>query len=706
MRKVLTSIMAMSVGLALSSCQHLEKPKSIIFSELTEQEKADGKMTPEVLLKLRRISGTTVSPDGKSVVYSVSCQDVENNATFSNLFIAPVGDSVSVNITSTNKKQNHSPAWSGDGKLIYFISSTDSDGSQVFSITPDGKVKTQVTDVKGGVGGFAVSPKGDKVWYNAPVKMDTTKNDLYPNQGKSTAKIYDDLMVRHWDYWLDGTYNHVFVADIEKGKLKNIVDINEGEAWDTPMASDFDPASVVWNNAGTQIAYASKKIHGKEYALSTNSDIYIYDLASGKTQNISEGMMGYDKYPVFSPDDTKIAWTSMERNGNEADKSRLFVEDLATGEKRYLTADFDYNAAGIVWEGDDIFFITPMQATHQIAKVSSKGGSPVEVITEGLHDIASVAVTPDSYIIEKSTISRPTDIYAINRATKQERQISSINDNILDYIKMGEVQKRWVKTTDGKDMLVWVTLPPNFDPNKKYPTLLFCEGGPQSVVSNGWSYRWNFQLMAANGYIIVSPNRRGLPSFGQEWLDQISGDYSGQNIKDYLSAIDDVAKEPWSDENNLGAIGASYGGYSVYYLASHHDKRFKALISHCGMFNFESFYGATEELWFPNNDLGGAYWEGGETIKRSFANSPHRFVEKWDTPILIITGENDYRIPYSQSLEAYTAARLKGLDARLVSFSDEAHQVFKPQNALVWHGEFFRWLDKYLKKSENTQIGN
>ncbi|MEG1793863.1 MAG: S9 family peptidase [Rikenellaceae bacterium] len=698
MRKLLTSIMAISMGVALSSCQHLEKPKSIIFNELTEQEKADGIMTPDVLLKLRRISGSALSPDGKTVVYSVSNQDVENNTTFSNLFVASVGDSVSVNITSTNKKQNHSPAWSSDGNFIFFLGSTDTAGTQVFSITADGKDKKQITEVEGGVGGFVVSPKGDKILYNISVKVDSTKDDLYPKYGKSTAKIYDDLMVRHWDYWLDGTYNHIFVADLEKGKAKNAIDINKGEAWDTPMASDFDISSVVWNHAGTQIAYSSKKIHGMEYAVTTNSDIYIYDLASGTTKNISEGMMGYDRYPVFSGDDTKIAWTSMERAGNEGDKSRLFVEDLATGEKRYLTKDFDYNAAGIKWEGDDIFFITPMQATHQIAKVSSKGDAPVEVITEGLHDIASVALTPNSYIIEKSTISRPTDIYAIDRKTKEEHKISSINDNILSFIKMGEVQKRMVKTTDGKDMLVWVTLPPNFDATKKYPTLLFCEGGPQSVVSNGWSYRWNFQLMAANGYIVVSPNRRGLPSFGQEWLDQISGDYSGQNIKDYLSAIDDVAKEPWSDEDRLGCVGASYGGYSVYYLASHHNKRFKAFISHCGMFNFESFYGATEELWFPNNDLGGAYWKEGETIKRSFANSPHRFVDKWDTPIMIVTGEGDYRIPYTQSLEAYTAARLQGLDARLVVFEDEAHQVFKPQNALVWHGEFFRWLDKYLKK--------
>ena len=409
-------------------------------------------------------------------------------------------------------------------------------------------------------------------------------------------------------------------------------------------------------------------------------------------------MPGYDKYPVFSPSDEWVAFRSMRRAGNESDKERLFVYNIASEEMHDLTTDFDYNAANTVWNGDEeIYFIAPIEATHQICRVKLND-SEVEVVTKGDHDINAFTKVGELIVAEVTRLTMATEFFSINATNGEMEQFSAINKPIYDQVTLGEVQKRWVKTTDGKQMLVWVTLPPNFDPTKKYPTLLYCQGGPQNVVSQSWSYRWNYQLMAAQGYIVVAPNRRGLPSFGQEWLDQISGDYSGQNIRDYLAAIDDVAKEPWADEERMGCVGASYGGYSVYFLAGHHEKRFKAFISHCGIFNFESMYGHTEELWFVNNDYGGAYWDKtNATAQRSYANSPHKFVDKWDTPILIITGEYDYRIPYTQSLEAFTAARLNGIPARLVSFENEAHQVFKPQNSLVWNREFFGWLDKYLK---------
>jgi dipeptidyl aminopeptidase/acylaminoacyl peptidase len=364
-----------------------------------------------------------------------------------------------------------------------------------------------------------------------------------------------------------------------------------------------------------------------------------------------------------------------------------------------LNANFDYHANNVVWADENtIYFIAPIEATHQICRVTT-AGNDVEVITSGDHDITSFTIGGGRCVATVQSISMATELFEVDLNSGVMTQISEVNKPIYDNIKMGKVEKRWVKTTDGKKMLVWVILPPDFDANKKYPTLLYCQGGPQSVVSQFWSYRWNFQLMAAQGYVVVAPNRRGLPSFGQEWLDQISGDYSGQNIRDYLSAIDDVAKEKWCDNERLGCVGASYGGYSVYYLAGHHNKRFKAFISHCGIFNFESMYGETEELFFINNDYGGSYWDKSNKVAmRSYAHSPHKYVEKWDTPILIITGEYDYRIPYTQSLQAFTAARLRGLDARLVSFENEAHQVFKPQNSLVWNREFFGWLDKYLKQ--------
>ena len=437
-------------------------------------------------------------------------------------------------------------------------------------------------------------------------------------------------------------------------------------------------------------------------------------LESGVTQNICKPvnvntgepvasdkavMAGYDKYPVWSPDDTKIAFLSQRRAGNESDKARLFVYDCHTAEMQDLTADFDYNAQNVVWSGNDlIYFIAPIEATHQICRVAPSVGE-VEVITRGDHDINAVTIEAGRAVADICTISHPSELFEIGLQDGAIRQITAINKPILDHIRMGEVQKRWVKTTDGKQMLTWVILPPDFNPDKKYPILLYCQGGPQSVVSQFWSYRWNFQLMAAQGYVVVAPNRRGVPSFGQEWLEQISGDYSGQNIRDYLSAIDDVAREPWCDRDRLGCVGASYGGYSVYFLAGHHDGRFKAFISHCGIFDFEAMYGSTEELFFLNNDYGGPYWDKqNATAMRTYANSPHKFVDKWDTPIMIITGELDFRIPYTQSLEAFTAARLHGIDARLVEFEDEDHQVMKPQNSVVWNREFFGWLDKYLKK--------
>jgi len=409
----------------------------------------------------------------------------------------------------------------------------------------------------------------------------------------------------------------------------------------------------------------------------------------------SANMPGYEKYPVWSPDDKLITFSSMRRAGNESDKERLFIWNSADNSLKDLTAGFDYNASNFVWYGNEIYFIAPMEATLQLCKVDQSG--IVTVITRGDHDIKAFSANGHKFVAEVTQISMATELFDINIHNGQMTPLTYVNQDIYENIPLGDVQKRMVRTTDGKQMLTWVIFPPDFDPNKKYPTLLYCQGGPQSVVSQSWSYRWNYQLMAAQGYIVVAPNRRGLPSFGQEWLDQISGDYSGQNIRDYLSAIDDVAKEPWCDETRLGCVGASYGGYSAFFLAGNHNKRFKAFIAHCGIFNFESMYGATEELFFPNNDYGGTYWDNNPVAIRSYANSPHKFVTKWDTPMLIITGINDFRVPYTQSLEAFTAARLRNIPSRLMVFENEAHQVFKPQNSVVWNREFFDWLDKYLK---------
>ena len=713
MKKIILIMAIAAVG--LGACEKRPQPLTI-DNALTDAEIAAGVLTPEVMWKMSRAGGATLSPDGRTLLYQQTDYSMAENRGVTTLHTEAL-DTKQVADLTDGSSNNLAARWSADGKTIYFLS--DRSGSmQVWAMDASGGNVRQLSDFDRDVEGFGISPRGDKAWYVQRIPVAARRSsEIHKDMDKSKARIYDDLMVRHWDYWDEGEHMHLFVGDFGPEGLKEGVDIVGADAaWDVPLAPYFDMAEIAWNHAGTMLAYTCKPLTGTAYAVSTDSDIFVYDVASGKTQNIckptnfntgekiealSDNLPGYDKYPVWSPDDRKIAFLSQRRAGNESDKSRLFLYDCATAEMCDLTEDFDYNAMNVVWEGNDrIWFIAPIEATHQICRVETVDGE-VEVVTRGDHDITAFTMASDVIVAELSTISTDTEFYTVDPADGTLTQISGINRAIYDRIRMGEVQKRWVETTDGKQMLTWVILPPDFDPTKKYPTLLYCQGGPQSVVSNGWSYRWNYQLMAAQGYIVVAPNRRGLPSFGQEWLDQISGDYSGQNIRDYLSAIDDVSREPWVDRDRMGCVGASYGGYSVYFLAGCHEKRFKAFIAHCGIFDFDSMYGETEELWFVNNDYGGSYWDTeNATAMRSYANSPHKFVERWDTPILIFTGERDYRIPYTQSLEAFTAARVRGIPARLVEFQDEAHQVFKPQNSMVWNREFFAWLDKYVKEAE------
>ncbi len=705
-------------ALGAGSCERRPAPLKI-DNALTADEIAAARLTPEVMWKMSRAGGSSLSPDGSKLLYQQTDYSMAENRGVTTLWVEDTVTGTPTRLTDASSN-NLSPQWSADGQSIYFLS--DRSGSmQVWKMTAQGAEPTQITGTDNGEGipdveGFGVSPDEKHIWWVQQVHVaDRKSSDIYADMDKSQARIYDDLMARHWDYWDEGDYRHIFVAPMGKGLVTGGTDIIGADAaWDAPLAPYFDMAEIAWNHAGTMLAYTAKPLTGTEYAVSTDSDIFIYVVGTGTTQNICKpvgiaekqhDLPGYDKYPVWSPDDLKIAFRSMRRAGNESDKERLMVYDCRTAVIRDITPTFDYNATNTVWEDNEhLFFIAPMQATHQICRVTvpaddaTCGVSDVEVLTEGDHDINAFTFANGRIVAEVTTLSMATEFFDIDPATGTMVQISEINRPIYENIRMGEVQKRWVKTTDGKEMLTWVVLPPDFDAAKKYPVLLYCQGGPQSVVSQFWSYRWNLQLMAAQGYIVVAPNRRGLPSFGQEWLDQISGDYSGQNIRDYLSAIDDVAREEWADETRMACVGASYGGYSVYFLAGCHEKRFKAFIAHCGIFDFDSMYGHTEELWFVNNDYGGPYWEKENAVaQRSYANSPHKFVAKWDTPILIITGERDFRIPYTQSLEAFTAARVQGIPARLVEFENEAHQVFKPQNSIVWNREFFGWLDKYVK---------
>ena len=700
-------------ALGLTGCTGRPQPLETDHA-LTAAEIEAGILTPEVMWKMGRAGSSSLSPDGSRLLYTVTNYDVAENRGVTQIFVQEMATK-SVRALTDAASNNADPKWSADGRTIYFLS--DRSGSQqLWRMDAAGGDARQLTHFDKDVEGYGISPRGDKAWYVQTVHVaDRRSSDLYKDMDKSKARIYDDLMVRHWDYWDEGEYLHIFVGDFGPDGMKEGTDILGPEAaWDAPLAPYFDMAEIAWNNAGTMLAYTCKPLTGTAYAVSTDSDIFVYDVASQQTQNIckptnfntgekiesqQENLPGYDKYPVWSPDDRKIAFLSQRRAGNESDKARLFLYDCATTEMRDLTADFDYNAMNVVWEGNDrLWFIAPIEGTYQICRVATVDGE-VEVLTEGDHSITAFTTGGGRMVAELATISAAAEFYEVDTADGALTRISEINSDIYAQIRMGKVEKRWVRTTDGKQMLTWVILPPDFDPAQKYPTLLYCEGGPQSVVANGWSYRWNFQLMAAQGYIVVAPNRRGVPSFGQEWLDQISGDYSGQNIRDYLSAIDDVAREPWADRTRMGCVGASYGGYSVYYLAGHHEGRFKAFIAHCGIFDFESMYGETEELFFINHDYGGPYWDERNAVaQRSYAHSPHKFVARWDTPILIFTGERDFRIPYTQSLEAFTAARVRGIPARLVEFENEAHQVFQPQNSLVWNREFFAWLDKYVKQ--------
>ena len=691
----------LAVGCGSEVNDNAPKPLTI-DNALTAQEKEAGKFTPEVMWKMSRIGQQTLSPDGSQLIYTVTQYNMAENRGITLLWLRDMATGQEHALTDYNST-NTAPQWL-DNNTVAFMSNR-SGSMQAWSMGLNGENLTQLTDIEGGIEGFGI--EGDHAFYVQRVEVAKLKgSNKYEDMDKSKVRIYDDLMVRHWDYWDDGSYLHIFAADYVNGKIANGKDIiGADKAYDAPLAPYFDTAEIRLSPDGTQLAYTCKPLTGTEYALSTDSDIFLYNFATETTRNLTkeaaaqgvDKFVGYDKYPVFSPDGKKIAFRSQRRPGNEADQQRLWVFNLETNECNYITRGQDYCVTEVVWDGNEaMYFVLPWRGTHQVAHIDLDGN--MKHITKGNHDINNFTFAGGKIVANMNTISKAVELYDVNLESGELTQLTDVNREIYDNIDFGKVEERWITTTDGKKMLTWVIYPPHFDPTKKYPTLLYCQGGPQSTVSQFWSYRWNFQLMAAEGYIIVAPNRRGCPSFGQEWTDQISGDYSGQNIRDYLAAIDEVSKEPFVDTERRGCVGASYGGYSTYYLAGVHEGRFKAFIAHCGIFNFESMYGHTEELFFVTNDYGGAYWEmDNATAQRSYANSPHKKVGNWDSPIMIITGEKDYRIPYSQSLEAFTAARVQGIDARLVSFENEAHQVFQPQNSVVWNREFFDWLNKYLK---------
>ena len=700
MKKILTVLLI--TGLAgLWACCPKEKKDEKAAAPIIEKQDlklASDLMTPEVLWAFGRTSEPEISPDRKVVVYGVTYYDIAQNKGNRELWSVNTDGSDRKRLTTT-KFSEYQAVWRPDGKKIGFLSA-ESGAMQMWEMNPDGSERVQITSVEEGITGFKYSPDQSKILYTKDIYLDKVEKDLYKDLPKASGKIYNDLMYRHWDAFVETT-SHPFVADYDGKAVSNDTDILAGEPYESPMRPFGGIEQITWSPDSKSVVYTCRKKTGKAYAVSTNSDIYQYDLASKQTINLSEGMMGYDQDPVFSPDGKKIAWVSMERDGYESDKKRLIVYDFGSKTAADFTKDFDQSTESLDWSDDaqSIYLVSCWHGTDQIYRLDLSDGK-ISKITEGIHTYQSVQVAGDRLIATRMSMSMPSEIFAVDPKDGRDTPLSLTNNELLGQLKMGNVEERWIKTTDNKDMHMWVIYPPHFDPAKKYPTLLFCEGGPQNTVNQFWSFRWNFQIMAASGYIIVAPNRRGVPGFGMEWLEQISGDYGGQNMKDYLSAIDAMAKEPFVDKDHLGAVGASYGGFSVYWLAGNHNKRFKAFIAHDGMFNLESQYLETEEMWFVNWDLGGPFWDkSNQVAQRSYAtSSPHRFVQNWDTPILVVHGELDYRITVTQGMQAFNAAILRGVPAEFLYFPDENHWVLKPQNGILWQRTFFNWLDRYLKE--------
>ena len=683
------------------------------------------RLTPELLWSMGRIGSTVLSPDKTNILYTVTTYNISENRGYSAIYILNSETKETKKLTVNTSKSESDANFIENGRKIVFLCADDNGTSQLWMMNTDGSNRKCISSEKTDVNGYLFSPDEKHVVliHDVPTETSIIKND--DDLPKATGMVINELMYKHWDRYVRSV-PHPFIANFDGSQITNARDILDGQPYESPMCPFGGIEEFAWSPDSKSLAYVMRKKTGRDYAISTDSDIFLYNLETGKTKNLckpenykspvvnatsslkhqiqynenEDYNLGYDDKPKFSPNGKYIAWTSMKHDGYESDRTRLCVFEFSTGSKTYVTETFDSGVNDFVWDDNskELYFSGVWHGKTNLYKTNLKG--EVSKITDEVCDYTLVDVDSrqNKLLTKKQSMSMADDIFFVDIKKGTSYQLTNINESIYNKLTFGEVKERWVKTVDGKQELCWVIYPPHFDKNKKYPTLLFCEGGPQSPVSQFWSYRWNFQIMAANGYIIIAPNRRGLPGFGYEWLTQISGDYTGLCMKDYLSAIDDICKEPYVDEDRLGCVGASFGGYSVYWLAGNHDKRFKCFIAHDGIFNTQQQYLETEEMWFPNWDMGSAPWvkPGGE-MQKVYSESPHMFVDKWDTPILCIHGQKDFRIEYTQAESAFNAARLRGIPAQLLLFPDENHWVLKPQNAILWQRTFFRWLDKWLK---------
>ncbi len=659
----------------------------------------DGKLTPEVLEAFGKVSAPVVSPDGKEMAFTITYDDIEENKGNAEIYLMNADGSDMRRVTKSAASESNI-RWIDNGEKLAFLRYDDETKAvQMFRAGKDGGNVKRLTNKENGIECFEISPDGTKVIFGSPIDAFNKDTTLFEGLPKTTGRVVDDLMYKHWDEWVT-KIPHPFVADFSLDGVSNEKDIMEGEPFECPMRPFGGADAFAWNPDSKSLVYVSRKLKGQEYAFSTDSNLYLYELESGKTSLLTDGMPGYDTDPVFSPDGRTLAWLSMPTAKYESDKKRLMVMDMASRQMRDLTENWDYWPEQIAWgkNGKDIWFTGYYEGVAPVFKMDVATAA-IDTVAMEVADFANVTpVADNAAVVLRHSMRSPNEICLVRTDSKEVKQLTNVNTELLGQLKLGEVKKVQVPTTDGKMMTCWEILPADFDPNKKYPAILYCQGGPQQAVSQFWSYRWNFMIMAANGYVIIAPNRHGVPGFGTEWNRQISGDYGGQNMKDYFAATDYIASRPYVDPKKVGAIGASYGGFSVYWLAGHNDGRYAALVAHAGIFNVEAQYLETEEMWFADFDLGGPYWDKSNAIaQNTYANSPHLFVNNWQAPMLITVGELDYRILASQGMMAFNAAKMHGLEAEMLVFPDENHWVLKPQNAILWQRTFFRFLDKYLK---------
>lgn len=695
MNKLTISMGAMLLPLAISSCHNSKDASEII--EKPEVQITDGKLTPEVLEAFGRINGAVPSPDGKTIAFTLTYESIEQNKGNAEIYTVSSEGGEIKRLTKTAGSESNLQWLDGGNKIAFLRYDNESEANQLYVMNADGSGEKKLSNEKNGIESFVVSPDEQKIVFVSPIDAFNKDEELFKGLPKTSGRVVDDLMYKHWDEWVT-KIPHPFVAEFSASGIKNAEDIMNGEPFEAPMRPFGAAESFSWSPDSKSLIYVSRKYKGMEYAFSTDSNLYLYTLENKKTELLTPNMPGYDTNPAFSPDGSEVAFLSMATAKFESDKKRLMVLNMKNRTMRDLTVNWDYWPEEFSWapDGKSIVFAGYYEGTAPVFSINTQT-CKIDTIASGICDYAGVtALSATQAVVLRHSMRTPNEICMVNNGKVTE--LTSVNKELISKLKLGEVKKVKVPTSDGKMMTAWEILPPDFDPNKKYPALLYCQGGPQQAVSQFWSYRWNFMIMAANGYVVIAPNRRGLPGFGEEWNRQISGDYGGQNMRDYFAATDYIKARPYVNENKVGAVGASYGGFSVYWLAGHNDGRFAAMVAHAGIFNLEAQYLETEEMWFADFDLGGPWWDKNNAVaQNTYANSPHRFVNNWTAPILVTVGELDYRILASQGMQAFNAAKMHGLEAEMLVFPDENHWVLQPQNAILWQRVFFRFLDKYLK---------